>query len=51
LNPVVKPATIPTVLAIAISRDYPIQQLHVKNAFIHATLSETIFCNSAHKGR
>jgi hypothetical protein len=42
-NPVVKPATIHTVLAIAVSHDWPIQQLDVKNTFLHGTLSETIF--------
>jgi hypothetical protein len=32
-SPVVKPATVRTVLSIAVSRDWPIQQLDVKNAF------------------
>jgi hypothetical protein len=40
----VKPATVRTVLATAVSRDWPIQQLDVKNVFLHDTLSETIFC-------
>jgi hypothetical protein len=44
-NPVVKPATIRTVLAIAASHDWLIQQLNVKNAFLHDTLSETVFCS------
>jgi hypothetical protein len=43
-SPVVKPATIHTVLATVVSRDWPIQQLDVKNAFLHGTLSETVFC-------
>jgi hypothetical protein len=37
-SPVVKPATVRTVLATAVSRDWPIQQLNVKNAFLHDTL-------------
>jgi hypothetical protein len=43
-NPVVKPATIRTVLATVVSRDWPIHQLSVKNVFLHGTLSETVFC-------
>jgi hypothetical protein len=44
-SPVVKPATVRTVLSIVVSRDWPIQQLDVKNAFLHGTLTETIYCN------
>jgi hypothetical protein len=44
-SPVVKPATVRMVLAIAASRDWPLQQLNVKNAFLHGTLSETVFCS------
>ena len=43
-SPVVKPATIRTVLSIAVSRSWPIHQLDVKNAFLHGTLDETIYC-------
>jgi hypothetical protein len=32
------------VLATTVSRDWPIQQLNVKNVFLHDTLSETVFC-------
>ncbi|GJX57867.1 ribonuclease H-like domain-containing protein [Tanacetum coccineum] len=41
-SPVVKPGTIRTVLSLAASRHWPIHQLDVKNAFLHADLSETI---------
>ncbi|KAI3524454.1 hypothetical protein L1887_03109 [Cichorium endivia] len=42
-SPVVKPATIRTVLTLAVSRSWPIQQLDVKNAFLHGDLNETVF--------
>ncbi|GKE70094.1 ribonuclease H-like domain-containing protein [Tanacetum coccineum] len=38
---VVKPATIRTVLSLAVSRKWPIHQLDVKNAFLNGDLSET----------
>jgi hypothetical protein len=43
-SPVVKPATIWSVLSIAASRTWPIHQLDVKNAFLHGHLKETIYC-------
>jgi hypothetical protein len=43
-SPIVKPATVRTVLDTAVSHDWPIQQLNVKNAFLHDTLSETVVC-------
>ncbi|XP_071739987.1 uncharacterized mitochondrial protein AtMg00810-like [Rutidosis leptorrhynchoides] len=42
-SPVVKPATIRTVLSIAVSNHWSIHQLDVKNAFLHGHLSETIY--------
>ncbi|GJZ74161.1 ribonuclease H-like domain-containing protein [Tanacetum coccineum] len=42
-SPVVKPATIRTVLSLAVSRRWPIHQLDVKNAFLNGDLSETIY--------
>ncbi|GJX92200.1 ribonuclease H-like domain-containing protein [Tanacetum coccineum] len=42
-SPVVKPATIRTVLSIYVSRSWPIHQLDVKNAFLHGYLSETVY--------
>jgi hypothetical protein len=44
-SPVVKPATVRTVITLAHSRDWPIHQLDVKNAFLHDTLTETVFCS------
>nr|GEY92693.1 ribonuclease H-like domain-containing protein [Tanacetum cinerariifolium] len=42
-SPVVKPATIRTVLSLVVSRKWPIHQLDVKNAFLNGDLSETIY--------
>jgi hypothetical protein len=44
-SPIVKPATVRTVMSLAFSRDWPIHQLDVKNGFLHGTLSETIYCS------
>ena len=38
-SPVVKPATVHTVLTLAFLRQCPIHQLDVKDAFLHGTLS------------
>nr|GEU32165.1 ribonuclease H-like domain-containing protein [Tanacetum cinerariifolium] len=42
-SPVVKPATIRTVLSSAVSRKWPIHQLDIKNAFLNGDLSETVY--------
>ena len=43
-SPVVKPITIHTVLSIDVSSSWPIHQLDVKNAFLHGSLTETVYC-------
>jgi hypothetical protein len=32
------------VLTLALSRSWPIHQLNVKNAFLHGTLTDNVYC-------
>lgn len=40
----VKPATVRTILSLVLSQRWPKHQLDVKNAFLHGTLSKTVYC-------
>jgi hypothetical protein len=46
-SPVVKPATVRTILSLALERSWPVHQLDVKNAFLHGTLTETVYCSQS----
>ncbi|KAL5715327.1 hypothetical protein ACHQM5_017160 [Ranunculus cassubicifolius] len=42
-SPVIKPATIRTVLTVALSRNWDIRQMDVRNAFLHGFITEPVF--------
>jgi histone deacetylase 1/2 len=42
---VVKPVTVRTDLSMALSRSWPVHHLDVKNAFLHGTMTETVYCS------
>ncbi|GJX78829.1 ribonuclease H-like domain-containing protein [Tanacetum coccineum] len=47
---VVKPATIRTVLSLVVSRQSPIHQLDVKNAFLYGYLTKTVYMHQPSRG-
>ena len=48
-NLVVKPPTIGLVLSLAFTFGWPIEQLDVKNAFLHGILSEEVYIHKPHR--
>jgi hypothetical protein len=42
-SPVIKPATVQTMLTLAVSRGSPVHQLDVKNVFLYDTFSEIVY--------
>jgi hypothetical protein len=44
-SPVVKFANVCSVLSLALSRNWTIHQLDIRNAFLHDTLTETVYCS------
>jgi len=49
-SPVVKPATVRTVLSLALTRGWPVHQLDVKNAFLHGVLTVPVSTVASRRG-
>jgi len=46
-SPVVKPATMRTVLSLLLSRSWSVHQLDVKNAFLHGTIRDSLLYSAS----
>lgn len=44
-NPMVKSAIVRTTLSLALSWSWSVHHLDVKNAFLHGTLTENVYCS------
>jgi len=44
---VVKPATVRTVLSLALTRGWHVHQLDVKNVFLHGILTKAVYCSQS----
>jgi hypothetical protein len=42
-SPIIKPPTVRLILSLAVSLNWPLRQLDVKNAFLHGTLKEEVY--------